>query len=67
VPGTDKVEQALYFPEDMLQEISDESTRQDVSLSWVIQKAWKIAREELRRYPAVGSSDDEQVDTSRFR
>jgi uncharacterized small protein (TIGR04563 family) len=66
VAGTDKVEQALYFPEDMLAEITDEATRQDVSLSWVVQKAWKLAREEIRHLPAKDQGD-EATDTSRFR
>ena len=51
--GSDKRKQSLYFPEDMLKEIQEEATRQDRSLSWIVQKAWKIARNEIRRYPSV--------------
>ncbi|MCP4678649.1 MAG: TIGR04563 family protein, partial [Deltaproteobacteria bacterium] len=40
---TDKRKQSLYFPEDMLNEITTEAARQDRSLSWIVQKAWKIA------------------------
>ena len=43
--GTDKRKQSLYFPEEMLKEIQEEANRQDRSLSWVVQQAWKIARE----------------------
>ena len=49
----DKRKQSLYFPEDMLKEIQHEATRQDRSLSWIVQKAWKIARNEIRKYPSV--------------
>ena len=51
--SADKRKQSLYFPEDMLHEIKSEATRQDRSLSWIMQKAWKIAREQLASMPAV--------------
>ena len=53
MPGTDKRKQSLYFPEDMLNEIQTEATRQDRSLSWIVQQAWKIARSEILRFPSV--------------
>ncbi len=51
--GTDKRKQSLYFPEDMLNEIQLEANRQDRSLSWIVQQAWKIARGEVLRFPSV--------------
>ena len=51
--GTDKRKQSLYFPEDMLREIQEEANRQDRSLSWVVQQAWKFARAEIMRFPSV--------------
>lgn len=51
--GSDKRKQSLYFPEDMLKEIQEEANRQDRSLSWVVQQAWKIARERIKAFPAV--------------
>jgi uncharacterized small protein (TIGR04563 family) len=51
--GTDKRKQSLYFPEDMLNEIQIEANRQDRSLSWIVQQAWKIARAEVLRFPSV--------------
>ena len=51
--GTDKRKQSLYFPEDMLKEIQDEANRQDRSLSWIVQQAWRIARTEIMRFPSV--------------
>jgi uncharacterized small protein (TIGR04563 family) len=64
MPSSDKRKQSLYFPEDMLQEIKREAQRQDRSLSWIVQKAWKLARGEVARYPSVndipGGDDDER-------
>ena len=63
--GSDKRKQSLYFPEDMLKEIQDEATRQDRSLSWIVQKAWKIARKEIMKYPSVnefpGEEDEKEI------
>ena len=53
MPTTDHRKQSLYFPEDMLEEIQQEAGRQDRSLSWVVQQAWKVARAEIRRMPSV--------------
>ena len=47
--GPDKRRQSLYFPEDMMKEIEAEATRQDRSLSWLIQKAWIMARGRLKQ------------------
>jgi uncharacterized small protein (TIGR04563 family) len=49
----DKRKQSLYFPGDMLAEMEAEARRQDRSLSWLVQKAWKIARQELRKFPST--------------
>jgi uncharacterized small protein (TIGR04563 family) len=45
--------QNLYFPGDMLTELQNEAKRQDRSISWLIQQAWRIARKELRRIPST--------------
>jgi len=55
---TDKRKQSLYFPEDMLKEIQDEATRQDRSMSWIVQMAWKLARTEIQRFPSVNAVID---------
>jgi len=58
---TDKRKQSLYFPESMLQEIKEEAARLDRSLSWVVQRAWKMARLEIKKIPSVNDiSDDEE-------
>ncbi len=64
MPSSDKRKQSLYFPEEMLQEIKREAQRQDRSLSWIVQKAWKIARADVAKYPSVndipGGNEDER-------
>ena len=50
---SDKRKQSLYFPADMLREIQAEAARQDRSLSWIVQKAFRIAQPELKKYPSV--------------
>ena len=58
---SDKRKQSLYFPEEMLKEIAATATRQDRSLSWIMQQAWKVARKDIASIPSIGGSagDDE--------
>ena len=62
---TDKRKQSLYFPESMLQEIKEEAARLDRSLSWIVQRAWKLARVEIKKLPSVndveGADDDDEA------
>ena len=53
MPKSDKRKQSLYFPEEMLREIQHEAWRQDRSLSWIVQKAWLISRETIKKYPGI--------------
>jgi uncharacterized small protein (TIGR04563 family) len=53
---TDKRKHSLYFSADVLKEIGDEATRQDRSLSWIVQKAWKLARREIMGAASVGQA-----------
>lgn len=62
--GSDKRKQSLYFPEAMLQEIKDEAARLDRSLSWIVQRAWKMARLEIKKIPSVNDIGDEEEDSS---
>ncbi len=43
----------LYFPEEILDETKREAMRQDRSVSWLLQTAWRLARGEIENYPAV--------------
>ncbi|MFH1604031.1 MAG: TIGR04563 family protein [Pseudomonadota bacterium] len=58
-PRSDKRKQSLYFPETMLAEIKDEAARLDRSLSWVVQRAWKLARSDIRKIPSVNDIGEE--------
>lgn len=51
--GTDHRKQSLYFPEEMLEEIQREANRQDRSISWIVQQAWKVARGDIRKMPSM--------------
>lgn len=66
--ASDKRKQSLYFPQEMLTEIQTEAARQDRSLSWIVQKAWKIARDEMKKFPSVNElHGDEDADDARGR
>lgn len=45
--SSDKRKQSLYFPEELLEEIKAEAQRLDRSMSWVVQKAWRIAHKDI--------------------
>jgi len=55
---SDKRKQSLYFPESMLKEIMQEAARLDRSLSWVMQRAWQVARKDIRKIPSVNDYID---------
>ncbi len=61
---SDKRKQSLYFPEDMLKEIQQEAARQDRSLSWIVQKSWRLSRKEIMKFPGVNEveGDDGEDD-----
>lgn len=54
---TDKRKRSLYFPDNILREMQSEAKRQERSLSWIVQYAWRIARADLMRLPSVGESE----------
>ena len=60
--GSDKRKQSLYFPESMLKEIMAEAARLDRSLSWVMQRAWQVARKDIRKIPSVNDYIDIEPD-----
>lgn len=54
----EKCKQSLYFPEEMLEEIRAEADRQDRSLSWIVQQAWKVALPKILRIPSTGGPSE---------
>ncbi len=57
--ANDARKQSLYFPEAMLAEIAREARRLDRSLSWIVQQAWKIAKNDLKRMPSPNDMIDD--------
>lgn len=51
--ASNKKKVTLYFNATMLSETQREALRQDRSISWIIQAAWRIARDEVKRMPSV--------------
>ena len=43
----------LYFDDVTLSETTKEALRLDRSLSWLIQTAWRVAREEVKQLPSA--------------
>ena len=41
--------QSFYFPVEMLKEIEIEAKKRNRSMSWVFQRAWKMARLEIKK------------------
>jgi uncharacterized small protein (TIGR04563 family) len=53
----------LYFNSAMLAETQKEAIRQDRSVSWIIQAAWRNARDEIKRMPGSGLSISSELTT----
>lgn len=49
----------MYFPQEQAEELRAEAKRLERSMSWVIQRAWQIAREEIRKMPSAPSEQEE--------
>jgi uncharacterized small protein (TIGR04563 family) len=54
--SSQKKKVTLYFNAAMLAETQREAVRQDRSISWIIQAAWRLARDEVRRLPAAATA-----------
>ena len=49
IPRTHANKQCFSFPADMLKEIEGEAVRLERSVSWVVQRAWKLARDDMKK------------------
>ena len=54
--GGRKQKHSFYFPDWMSREVDAEAARLDRSTSWILQRAWKVARAEVARIERSGSS-----------
>lgn len=43
----------LYVSEDLLTETKVEALRQDRSISWILEQAWRLSKERLKTLPGV--------------
>jgi uncharacterized small protein (TIGR04563 family) len=48
---------SIYLPDQILEEVKEQSLRQDRSVSWLLQRAWKLSKSTIQSYP-VGSWGD---------
>lgn len=53
--GTQK--RSVYLPAEMLEQIEHEMQRQERTLSWLIQQAWRIAGPTIRNFPGMDDLD----------
>lgn len=44
---------SMYFPAEMLERIHAEARRLDRSFSWVVQRAWVLAEDEIAAMPTI--------------
>jgi uncharacterized small protein (TIGR04563 family) len=52
----EKRKRSLYLPDEHLSEMLHEAKRQDRSLSWIVQKAWIVARDDIKKLPSVADA-----------
>jgi uncharacterized small protein (TIGR04563 family) len=51
--NTEKIEQPLYWPEALLAFARAEARRLDRTISWLVQRAWKLASGRIRGIPST--------------
>ncbi|HUB07867.1 MAG TPA: ribbon-helix-helix protein, CopG family [Myxococcales bacterium] len=56
----DKQRLYLYLPVDVVAEIDEVAERLDRSRSWVVQRAWKVARESLDQLPPIPGAEPKE-------
>ncbi len=51
----------LYFPPELLEEARLEAQRQERTVSWILQKAWEFARQEIHKLPSADEPLSESI------
>lgn len=54
---------SVYFSENQLKEIVGEAKRLDRTVSWILQRAWKLARKEIRQMPSLDEKTVSDAET----
>lgn len=49
----DPRKQSIYLPGDILEELRTEAERTDRSLSWLLQRAWMMSRDRIKKIPSA--------------
>jgi uncharacterized small protein (TIGR04563 family) len=47
----------VYFPAETAEELLAESTRVDRPVSWLVERAWELAKSEITNMPVDGSKE----------
>lgn len=55
----DERRQSVYLHIDMIEELRAEAARLERSMSWLVQHAWRITRDEIRAEKLDDDDDDE--------
>ncbi len=55
-----KKKRSIYFSEELVEQIESEATSQGRSFSWVVQRAFMIAREALSKFPDDPTREGDQ-------
>lgn len=52
--------QSVYLPDELLAEVTQEGARLERSPSWRLERAWRIARGELRAMPSALNTPEKE-------
>lgn len=61
--SSDGRKQSLYFQEGVTEQMKEEAVRLDRSLSWVVQRAWAIAKDRIAAMPAADDTGESDHDS----
>jgi len=50
--GRTKTKHTIYLPPEMIAELREEAKRLDRSVTWIVERAWVLARKRLESFPA---------------
>lgn len=55
------VRQSLYIPDDIYADMMCQCVRLDRNISWLIRRAWALARERIAEFPSVEDMERESL------
>lgn len=51
---------SVYLPDELLAEVTQEGARLERSPSWLLERAWRIARDELRAMSSTSNTPEKE-------